>query len=278
MGRRSVEEFTSHDGEATVGGSLRKKQKKAGGRDFKTDDFEFPVFSVRYRDRSVELSEDRLTASGYKGWSTVLLTHGASSGVWYFEVTILEPEIISSFAGHSKYLDLRQKPGIRVGWSCRYSRLDIPVGSSGFGYSLATNTLKVFNNGQETPLEESSNDKTAILPGDVVGCLIRLSGVPYELEDPRKYPHLHPFLELGLLCNPEEPPKATIDPDSSIEFFVNGKKLCTGFSGIPSGFYHPAVSLYMGSKVKLNTGPEFRFYPPGCEFKPIIDLLRPEVK
>ncbi|KAJ1605812.1 hypothetical protein OIY81_3372 [Cryptosporidium canis] len=185
----------------------RKKGRKSAGKDSKSDSFESPVFSVRYRDPSIELSEDRLTAVGFKGWSTVLLTHGASSGSWYFEVTVLEPRVVSKFLGHSSFLDLRQDPSIR------YNRLDVPVGSTSFGYSLSTKTCSIFSQGrsQKSPPEQGE-EVMQIRPGDVIGCSIRLSGAPFELEDPRSRPHLHPYLELGLLCNPDILPNAVSDP------------------------------------------------------------------
>ncbi|KAJ1604432.1 hypothetical protein OJ253_3679 [Cryptosporidium canis] len=190
----------------------RKKGRKNAGKDSKSDSFEFPVFSVRYRDPSIELSEDRLTAVGFKGWSTVMLTHGASSGSWYFEVTVLEPKVVSKFLGHSSFLDLRQDPSIRVGWSCRYNRLDVPVGSTSFGYSLSTKTCSIFSQGRSQKSPPEQREVMQISPGDVIGCSIRLSGVPFELEDPRDRPHLHPYLELGLLCNPDILPNAVNDP------------------------------------------------------------------
>ncbi|KAH8584731.1 SPRY domain-containing [Cryptosporidium sp. chipmunk genotype I] len=265
----------SQQNESLSTSNPRKKSRKSTGKDNKADNFDSPVFSVRYKDPSIELSEDRLTAVGYKGWSTVLLTHGASSGTWYFEIKVLEPKVISKFLGHSKFLNLKQDPSIRVGWSCRYNRLDIPVGTSSFGYSFNTKTYSIFSNSRDQKIPEAEKN-TQISPGDVIGCLIRLSGLPYELEDPRNCPHLHPYLELGLLCNPEVLPKVISDPNSLIEFYVNGKKLSASFTNIASGFYHPTVSLYMGSSVKINTGPNFAFFP-HTELEPAVRLLRPQI-
>ncbi|KAL5370312.1 hypothetical protein CPHLJ_1g740 [Cryptosporidium parvum] len=271
----SKKETISHLNESASTSNPRKKSRKNTGKDNKVDNFDSPVFSVRYKDPSIELSDDRLTAVGYKGWSTVLLTHGASSGVWYFEITVLEPRVISKFLGHSKFLNLKQDPSIRVGWSCRYNRLDTPVGTSTFGYSFNTKTYSIFSNAKAQEIHESEKI-TQINPGDVIGCLIKLSGVPYELEDPRNCPHLHPYLELGLLCNPEVLPKVINDPNSLIEFYINGKKLSANFTNIPSGFYHPTVSLYMGSSVKINIGPNFAFFP-HTELEPALKLLRPQI-
>ncbi|OII74518.1 uncharacterized protein cubi_00071 [Cryptosporidium ubiquitum] len=271
----SHKEVPSYPNESQNTSNPRKKSKKNTGKDLKVDNFEPPVFSVRYKDPSIELSEDRLTAIGYKGWSTVLLTHGASSGTWYFEIKVLEPRVISKFLGHSKFLNLKQDPSIRVGWSCRYNRLDVPVGTSSFGYSFSTKTCSIFYNSRSQHISEMENI-TQVTTGDVIGCLIKLSGIPYDLEDPRNSPHLHPYLELGLLCNPEKLPKVIRDPDSLIEFFVNGKKVSASFSNIASGFYHPTVSLYMGASVQINTGPNFTFFP-HMEFEPAARLLRPQI-
>lgn len=196
--------------------------------------------------------------------------------------------------------------------------MDVPVGTTNYGYSFNTKTCSIFSDGRGREISKTDNI-TQINPGDVIGCLIKLSGIPYNLEDPRNYPHLHPYLELGLLCNPEVLPKVVRDPgkfsriliaievllnfflsfqsnfgiietskwliikdfiltlsDSIIEFFVNGKKLSASFSNIASGFYHPTVSLYMGSSVKINTGPDFAFFP-HIELEPASKLLRPQI-
>lgn len=50
---------------------------------------------------------------------------------------------------------------------------------------------------------------------------------------------------------------------------------------IPDGIYYPAISLYMGAHVKVNTGPHF-IYPPrklpaGLKFQPVGDLCKPPI-
>ena len=141
----------------------------------------------------------------------------------------------------------------RIGWSCRYCRYDIPVGSKAYSYSLCTRSLSIFNRGERksklvnkeiceheiaSDLADNKDDKSNVCntmnmqntslhkqkdngseqadtlyikPGDVVGCLINLSGLSYNLDDPTKIPHLYSYLELGMLCDPEKPPEEVID-------------------------------------------------------------------
>ncbi|KAH7649632.1 hypothetical protein FG379_000892 [Cryptosporidium bovis] len=255
-----------------------KRRGKKSKKEAKVDTFDSPVFSVRYKDHSIELSEDRLEAVGNKGWSTVLISHGTNEGSWYFEIKILEPIAINHFFGYSKYFKLNKNPNVRIGWSCRYSRYDIPVGSTTHSYSLCKRSLSVFNKGiRNMRISGGCEVNTKkIIPGDVLGCLINLSGMPYSLDDPRNSPQLHPYLELGMLCDPDKPPKEIIDPESYIKFYLNGK--CLGsYRSLAAGFYHPTISLYMGSRVLINMGPDF-WYPIEEKHRAAFYLERPEVR
>ncbi|KAH8739410.1 hypothetical protein FG386_000382 [Cryptosporidium ryanae] len=284
--KRDGEVLTKNEVEGLSYTGSNKKKGKKNKKDSKIDTFESPVFSVRYKDQSVELSEDRLEAAGNKGWATVLASHGTSKGSWYFEVKILEPVSINHFSGYSKYFKLTQRPNVRIGWSCRYSRYDIPIGSTAHSYSLCTRSLSVFNKGiknaRETQIHSDKNNecgvnKSDIKPGDILGCLINLSGTPYSLDNPKNSPHLHPYLELGMLCDPEKPPEEVIDLESYIKFYLNGKYIGSSYKGLASGFYHPAVSFYMGSRVRINTGPDF-WYPIEEQHNAALYLDRPEIR
>ncbi|EEA07373.1 SPRY domain-containing protein [Cryptosporidium muris RN66] len=247
-----------------------KKIRKGSIKKSKVDNKSFPVFSVRYKDSFIELSEDRFVAKGYKGWSSVLLSHGSSSGSWYFEITIGNPVELEPFLGYPMSVTKTCKPSIRVGWSCRYSRYDVPVGTNSFGFSLSSSDCSCFNNGKKRCLPNYKPLNT----GDIVGCFITLNNTSYDLPDPLTRPELHPFVEMGLLCNPDKLPPIIIDKGSKVQFSVNGKVLETNYTDIPAGFYHPALSLYMGATAVINIGPEFN-YTPNVHFLPICKMQRP---
>ncbi len=46
------------------------------------------------------------------------------------------------------------------------------------------------------------------------------------------------------------------------------------FSNLARGEYFPAVSVYMGARVRLNFGPQFRFPPPPEVFYPNVVAIR----
>jgi hypothetical protein len=45
------------------------------------------------------------------------------------------------------------------------------------------------------------------------------------------------------------------------------------FQGILGGTYYPAVSCYMGAKVKFNFGPDFKHPPKDLVYKPVSDVI-----
>ncbi|CAM9502518.1 unnamed protein product, partial [Phaeothamnion confervicola] len=54
---------------------------------------------------------------------------------------------------------------------------------------------------------------------------------------------------------------------SLVRFFKNGADQGPAFQGITPGTYYPAVSLYMGFKVRVNFGPKFVCPPRGVVFR-----------
>lgn len=67
----------------------------------------------------LQLSEDRLSVTGYKGFRTARCSHGVHEGTWYCEVTISR----LGSTGHA-----------RVGWCTKRAELQAPVGYDTFGY------------------------------------------------------------------------------------------------------------------------------------------------
>ena len=61
---------------------------------------------------------------------------------------------------------------------------------------------------------------------------------------------------------------ATLERICSYSFTLKGLM----FENVPESTYYPAVSLYMGAKVKVNFGPTFHF-PPNGEVRPVSDAV-----
>lgn len=247
-------------------------------REKSIDDFPTPVFSVRFREPSILLSSDRLTATGCKGWSTVLLTHGTNFGCWYFEAILggstktqenivaplpLVPGIGLHFTGWTPEVKI-PSPHLRIGWGCRYSRYDMPLGCDQFGICLRDIDGTIVLGGRRIPYA-----KQALGDGMVVGCGLVLGPSNEQIADPRLKPELHPFLESGLLCDPLRPPIGNRNPGARVEFVINGKSCGSAAVELHSGMYHPGVSMFMGAQCRINTGPEFLYPPP---------LLTPEAQ
>jgi Set1/Ash2 histone methyltransferase complex subunit ASH2 len=85
------------------------------------DDPSYPILlSKIYKAEKIELSTDRLTASGSKGYRMVRATRGVVEGAWYFEITVDR----LGDTGHT-----------RLGWSTRRGDIQAPVGYDAHSYA-----------------------------------------------------------------------------------------------------------------------------------------------
>ncbi|EPT31982.1 SPRY domain-containing protein [Toxoplasma gondii ME49] len=270
----------------------REKSEDAGnkrGRQNKTpqlrDDRPFVCFSWRYRDAFLTLSTDRLVVTGHKGWSSAFATHCSEKDKWYFEVEVLPCETQNlRFIGYSQESLPPLKAHWRVGWACRYQTYDVPIGGNLHSFALCgacNETPMLATGGLKRRLagEASCRDLPLLKEGDIIGCFLTLHEPRWWLPDPRKDPKLHEFLQAGILCSPDAQPPCVVNEGAWIEFSVNGERLGRVFEGmIGNGVYHPAVSLYMGAKLRLNPGPNFSFPPPPSEgFQPCSEMRRPHI-
>lgn len=270
----------------------REKNEDGGKRGRQTkapqqlrDDRPYVCFSWRYRDAFLTLSTDRRVILGHKGWSSAFATHCSEKDKWYFEVEVLPSETQSlRFIGYSPEGLPPLKAHWRVGWACRYQKYDVPIGGNAHSFALcgACNEVPtVATGGLRRPIASygASHDLPELKEGDIIGCFLTLHEPRWWLPDPRKDPKLHEFLQAGILCSPDAPPPCVVNEGAWIEFSVNGQRLGRVFEGvIGNGVYHPAVSLYMGAKLKLNPGPDFAFPPPPSEgFQPCSDMRRPHI-
>ncbi|KAF4672184.1 protein transport protein S31 [Perkinsus olseni] len=207
-------------------------------------------WSLRYVDRKIHVSENRLGATGDQGYSTVLATHGASRGSWYYELTYLGE-------GSRHASTARMEAHIRVGWSTRMTRYDMPIGSDCFSYAMRDIDACKIVVARRIPY-----GRRRIFPGDTIGCHLFIRDAPktaLRADDGR--PESSLWLP-GLLCDPEDPPVPVISEGSAISYSLNGESLGVAFHGVVEGEYFPAVSLYGGATVEANFGPAFKCPPP----------------
>ncbi|SOV13810.1 SPRY domain, putative [Plasmodium sp. gorilla clade G2] len=228
------------------------------------------TFSMKYKDSSVSLSNDKLTCYGDKGWSSVFVNNGADIGKWYYEIKIEEPVQNFNFLGYKDKI-IKVNPYIRVGFACRYMRYDYPIGTDKYSYCVNSKNGKIFNNSISYDCMEPFN------VGDIIGCYLNLKNKNSYNFDPRLDKKLYEHLQNGILCDPKNPPLLKKNEGSTIFFSLNGQIKKTSFMDIYEGFYHPSVSLYMGASAKINLGPNFTYnhlqdYVPCVYMEPPIVL------
>lgn len=205
-----------------------------------------------YKAEKVELSEDRLSAGGSKGYRMVRATRGVVEGAWYFEIKV---ERLGE-TGHT-----------RLGWSTEKGDLQAPVGYDGnsFGYRDIDGS-KVHKALREKYGEEGYKE------GDVIGFYINLpDGGLYA----PKSPQLVWYKGQRYVCmadSKEDPPKVV--PGSEISFFRNGVCQGVAFEDLYGGWYYPAASMYTlpnepNSVVRFNFGPKFESFPSDFVGRPI---------
>ncbi|CAA9990243.1 conserved Plasmodium protein, unknown function [Plasmodium knowlesi strain H] len=210
------------------------------------------TFSTKYKDSCVNLSSDKLTCYGDKGWSSVFVNNGADVGKWYYEIKIEEPVQNFQFLGYKDKV-IKVNPYIRVGFACRYMRYDYPIGTDKYSYCVNSKNGRIFNNSISYDCMEP------IKVGDIIGCYLNLKNKNTYNFDPRSDKKLYEYLQNGILCDPKDPPILKKNYGSSIFFSLNGQIKKNAFVDIYEGFYHPSVSLYMGASAKINLGPHFAY-------------------
>ncbi|SBT32039.1 conserved Plasmodium protein, unknown function [Plasmodium ovale wallikeri] len=191
------------------------------------------TFSTKYKDSSVNLSNDKLTCYGDKGWSSVFVNNGADFGKWYYEIKVEEPIQNFNFLGYKDKI-IKVNPYIRVGFACRYMRYDYPIGTDKYSYCVNSKNGKIFNNSISYDCMEP------IKVGDIIGCYLNLKNKSSYNFDPRSDKKLYEYLQNGILCDPKNPPMLKKNYGSSIFFSLNGQIKKNAFVDIYEGFYHPS--------------------------------------
>ncbi|VWU50108.1 SPRY domain, putative [Hepatocystis sp. ex Piliocolobus tephrosceles] len=210
------------------------------------------TFSTKYKDSCITLSPDKLTCYGDKGWSSVFVNSGADIGKWYFEVKFEGPINKLQFVGY-KENSIEIKPHIRVGFACRYMRYDTPIGTDKYSFCVNSKNGNMFNKAKGYACMEPFKIN------DVIGCYLYLKNKNTYNFDPRLDNKLYEFIQGGILCDPQNPPQLKKNQGSYIFFSLNGLIKRNAFYSVYEGFYHPAVSLYMGASARINLGPHFKY-------------------
>eukprot|EP00879_Flechtneria_rotunda_P001658 GHRR01001818.1.p1 GENE.GHRR01001818.1~~GHRR01001818.1.p1 ORF type:complete len:329 (+),score=121.76 GHRR01001818.1:277-1263(+) len=197
----------------------------------------------------LQLSQDRLSVTGHKGFRSVRATHGSHVGTLYCEAIVQH---------------LGETGHCRLGWSTKKAEINAPVGYDQFGLGYrdldGSKVHKALREEHGQPYKE----------GDVIGMFIHLPAGGRILENNaatlRRYKgSLYHVLE-------DEPePKPLVG--SVVGFSKNGKWQGVAYSDVLEGTYYPTASLFTlpeqseGATVQFNFGPDFKFKPPtvtGC--------------
>mmetsp|Transcript_13808 Transcript_13808/g.37303 ORF Transcript_13808/g.37303 Transcript_13808/m.37303 type:complete len:297 (-) Transcript_13808:206-1096(-) len=197
----------------------------------------------------LQLSEDRLSVTGYKGFRSIRGNHGVHVGTWYCEARITH----AGPTGH-----------VRLGWCTNKAELQAPVGFDAHGYSYRDLEGSRVHQGLREPYGAAYGE------GDVVGLFLHMpeGGHPIEVQsqDVVRFKG-----SLYYVNEPEPTPKTLLG--STIAFSLNGQSQGAAYKDIPEGTYYPAASLYTmpeqteGVTVAFNFGPHFAYAPPqvdGC--------------
>ncbi|KAJ2851613.1 transcription factor, contains a PHD finger motif [Coemansia brasiliensis] len=196
------------------------------------------------------IESDRLTVWNDKGYRMAKASHGVETGAWYFEAQILEP--------------MRPEFNLRIGWSQISGELQAPCGYDVFSYSVRAKPCTRFHAAIGSPYGEEFG------PGDTLGVLIYLPSLDddekQDLADRkwrpgeryRQFTYSRPEAQRPYHADSELPPLPVLS-GSELVYFKNGKCLGPAFQKLYLGKYYPAISSYMGGKVKVNLGPEFKF-------------------
>lgn len=245
----------SRDANDTVEASRDEMVRVVPYRKPSADDDVGPVVLLSKQDRApqLQLSEDRLTVTGHKGFRSVRATHGCYVGTYYCEATV---QHLGS-SGHC-----------RLGWSSKRAEINAPVGYDKFGVGYRDlEGCKVLS-------ALRSEYGEAFGEGDVIGLFIHLpeGGRPLEA----KYAEVVRYKGMLYQVQDDEPDPKPL-AGSLIGFSKNGVWQGVAARDVLEGTYYPTVSLFTlpdqaeGASVSLNFGPNFKFTPSAVEGCPAAE-------
>lgn len=221
-----------------------------------------PAVYLALHDRAPQLkvSDDRLTVTGDKGYSSIRSNYGVSRGSWYFEINMT---------------NLPENTATRLGWCQQYGNLQAPLGYDKFSYSWRS--IK----GTRFHQSRGKHYSYGYCEGDVLGFHISL--MTPEVLSLEHLPKTHKEQALIKFKNhlhyeekdASEQYEKTMKPQkgSSMSFFKNGLNQGVAFTEIFEGTYFPAASLYKNATVTFNYGPKFKYPPKDVKYRPMSDIV-----
>lgn len=251
---------------------LAEPDPNADTREFEMDTAGKPIPGEIYRhalqpnvylalhDRAPQLkvSEDRLSVTGDKGYSSIRSNYGVAKGSWYFEVTISS---------------LPEGTAVRLGWCQQYGNLQAPLGYDKFSYSWRSLKGTRFHQSKGKHYSDGYSE------GDVLGFHILLPEKSNATYLPKTYKdkalikfkhHLH-YEEKDISEQVEKTMKHL--KDSQISFYKNGKCQGVAYENVYEGNYYPAASLFKNATVTFNFGPQFKYPPKDINYKSMFDRI-----
>jgi len=216
--------------------------------------------SLHDRAPQLKVSEDRLTVTGEKGYSSIRSNYGVTRGNWYFEISMT---------------NLPANTATRLGWCQQYGNLQAPLGYDKFSYSWRSIKGTRFHQSRGKHYSYGYSE------GDVLGFYISLPEPAQYSGDllPKTHKeralikfknHLH-YEEKDVSEQVEKNMKP--QPESSISFFKNGLNQGVAFTEIFEGTYYPAASLYKNATVTFNYGPKFKYPPKDIDYRPMSEFV-----
>ena len=216
--------------------------------------------SLNDRAPQLKVSDDRLSVTGEKGYSTIRANYSVSKGNWYFEISVTS---------------LPHPTAVRLGWCQVYGNLQTPLGYDKFSYSWRSRKGTKFHQ------SHGKHYSNGYKEGDTLGFFISLPEpefysaefVPETLKDRAliKYKHHLHYEEKDSTEQAEKTLRP--QPNSRIVFYKNGVSQGLAFEDIFKGTYFPAASLYRNATVTFNFGPRFKYPPQDVEYKSLHDRV-----
>merc|ERR1739838_1099224 len=211
------------------------------------------LLTLHDRAPTLKVSDDRLSATGEKGYALLRASHSVTKGSWYYEVTVKQMPTGSAS---------------RIGWSQQLSNLQAPLGYDKFGYSWRSRKGTVFHESCGKHYADGGYKK-----GDVLGIMIVLpeNEVSKKLTPTYKDKPLVKFRSHLYYEDKDDVAESLKNlkpvPGSKVIFFKNGKSYGDAFKEIYGGVYYPSVSLYKNINVSVNFGPKFKHPPKNMTFR-----------
>jgi Set1/Ash2 histone methyltransferase complex subunit ASH2 len=175
--------------------------------------------------------------------------------------------------------DMPETSATRIGWSQPLGNLQAPLGYDKFGHSWRSRKGTVFH---ESRGKHYAN--TGFGEGDVLGFLIILPDSSEEFHIlPPTYKD-RPLVKFKSHLYYEEKDEVQdalkqLRPlkGSKLHFFRNGVNQGVAFNDIYEGTYYPAISMYKGSTVSVNFGPNFKYPPKQFKFRGMDEAVQEAV-